>query len=342
MSKAQDPPEEGQTQSATEITAAEKTVPAPSAGGPKPPPKPPSKAGDDDDEEEEGMLRMSFLEHLEELRLRIIRALTGVAIAFALCLFFAENLWNAVRQPFEFARQQLNLAPELAAITPMEAFSIIWIRVPVLAAIFIASPWVLYQAWAFIAPGLYKKERNLATPFILSCAGLFITGGLFAYFIAFRFGLTFLLSIGPSAGIKPMISVTEYFDLFVNVILGVAVVFELPVLIFFLALLRLVSPSFLLRHSRYAILLITIAAAIITPTPDVVNLAIFATPMILLYFAGVFAAYILELSRAGKQFPWRKLVLLVVGFLVLFGGSLLLAILRYGFKVVPQWPFLVR
>ena len=336
------PEEVGRAPEVTTASAEPAAVSVAMATPPAPPAPPAQPAVEEPDDDDEGMLRMSFLEHLEELRIRIIRALTGIALAFAGCLFFAERLWDVVRQPFTYAQKQLNLVPELAAITPMEAFSIIWIRVPILAAIFVASPWVLYQCWGFIAPGLYKKERRLATPFILSCAGLFILGGLFAYFVAFRFGLTFLLSIGPDAGIKPMISVTEYFDLFVNVILGVAVVFELPVLIFFLTLLRLASPRFLLKHSRYAILLITIAAAIITPTPDVVNLAIFATPMILLYFAGVFASYLLVLSREGRRFPWRAFIIAVLLFLALFAGSLFLAMTRYGFRLVPTWPFLVR
>lgn len=301
-----------------------------------------TKPGEEDDGDDEGMLRMSFLEHLEELRLRLVRALMGVGVAFAACLFFAPTLWDAVRQPAVFALKQLNLSPELAQITPMEAFSIIWVRVPILAATFLSAPWILFQAWGFISPGLYRKERHLATPFILSCAGLFILGGMFAYFVAFRFGLVFLLGIGPGSGIKPMISVTEYFDLFVNVILGVAIVFELPILIFFLTLLRIASPRFLLRNSRYAILLITIAAAIITPTPDVVNLTIFAAPMVLLYFAGVFASYLLILKREGKRFPWRGISIGVLIFLALLAGSLYLALTRYGFRLVPNFPYLLK
>src|SRR6202171_410239 len=155
---------------------------------------------------------------------------------------------------------------------PMEGFSIIWVKLPLLCSIFLASPWILYQLWAFIAPGLYKRERKWATPFILITAGLFIGGGVFAYFVAFRYGLEFLLGIGMMNNVQPVVSITEYFDLFVNVTLGVALVFELPVLIFLLTLLRILSPRFLLRHSRYAVLIIVIVAAIITPTPDVFNL----------------------------------------------------------------------
>ena len=158
-----------------------------------------------------------------------------------------------------------------------------------LTSLFIASPWLLYQVWSFVAPGLYKRERRFAAPFIISAAGLFISGGLFAYFVAFRFGLTFLLGIGQNVNVRPMITITDYFDIFVNVIFGIGVVFELPVLIFFLTLLRIASPRFLLSHSRYAVLGIVVLAAIITPTPDVVNLMLFSVPMVLLYFIGIFA-----------------------------------------------------
>jgi sec-independent protein translocase protein TatC len=325
-----------------ELEPTPSAVPAQPAPVPGKPAVAPKNARAADDEEDQGMLRMSFLEHLEELRTRIIRALMGVGVAFALCIFWSDQLWNAVRRPAVDALAQLHLPTDLAQITPTEAFTIVWVRLPILAAIFVASPWVLYQAWAFIAPGLYKKERRLAAPFILTCAGLFIIGGLFAYLVAFRFGLVFLLGIGPSQGIKPMISVSEYFDLFVNVILGVALVFELPVLIFFLTLLRVASPRFLLAHSRYAVLLIVIAAAIITPTPDVYNLTIFAAPMILLYFVGVFASYLLVLSREGKKFPWGVILSVAGGVLVLVAGVLYLLVARYGFHWVKQWPFLVR
>ena len=115
----------------------------------------------------------------------------------------------------------------------METFSTVWVKLPMLTSIFLVSPWILYQAWAFIAPGLYKRERRWAAPFVIVSAGLFITGGVFAYYVAFRYGLEFLLGIGRDISIQPMVSVTEYFDLFVNVTLGVGLVFELPVLIFF-------------------------------------------------------------------------------------------------------------
>jgi sec-independent protein translocase protein TatC len=318
-------------------------VPAPAAETPPPPPPPaPAAAEEEEDDEEEGMLRMSFLEHLEELRQRIIRCIAGIVIAFALSLTFSQQLWDAVRQPARTALQSLGFSGDLAAITPTEAFGIVWIRLPLLASVFISAPWIIYQVWAFIAPGLYKRERRMAVPFIFSTATLFVLGGAFAYFVAFRFGLTFLLSISKDAGIQPMISVSEYFDLFVNVILGTSLIFELPVLIFFLTLLRIANPSFLLRHSRYAILIIVIVAAIITPTPDVVNLAIFATPMILLYFVGVFASYLLVLSREGRKFPWAQVIMVLVAVLAILAITLWAAVVKFGFHWVWHWPFLVK
>lgn len=317
-------------------------APAVAPASPPPPSETSSTKVDEGDDEEEGMLRMSFLEHLEELRSRLIKALSGLGIAFILCIFFTNALWDAVRQPAVAALKQLGYPPDLAQLTPTEAFTIIWVKLPILAGLFIASPWILYQVWAFISPGLYKRERRLAVPFIFSTAGLFILGGAFAYFVAFRFGLVFLLGIGSSMGVRPYISLTEYTDLFVNVILGVALVFELPVLIFFLTLLRLASPRFLLAHSRYAILLIVIAAAIITPTPDVMNLTIFAAPMIVLYFVGVFASYLLVLSREGQKFPWTKVVYPLLVLAAAGGAGLWLALTKYGFHWIWRWPFLIK
>ena len=310
-------------------------------GGPPGPPRPPSADGDSD-EEEEGMLRMSFLEHLEELRARIIRSVIGVAVAFVGSLAFSNQLWAFVCQPAVTALSTLHYDPELVQISPMEAFQIIWVKLPIVCSIFLASPWIMYQIWAFISPGLYRREKRWAAPFILCSAGLFIIGGVFAYFVVFRYGLTFLLSIGRGNYVKPMVSITEYFDLFVNVVLGVGLVFEMPVLIFFLALLRIVTPSFLLAHSRYAILAIFIIAAVVTPTPDVFNLMLFATPMCLLFYLGIFASYLLVLHRENRRFPWRKALTVATVVLLLIAGAIFLAITTLGYKLVLHWPFMIR
>jgi len=318
-------------------------VPPPAVvkGPPPPPPPPPPK--DPEDEEEDGMLRMSFMEHLEDLRKRLIMMVIGLVVAFVICLTFSEQLWKVISEPAISALRELKVPnPTLVMLSPMDGFTIIWMKLPLLCSIFVASPWILWQMWLFIAPGLYKKERRYAAPFVIFSAGLFITGGLFAYFVAFRFGLTFLLGIGFGDGVTPFVSIVEYFDLFVNIILGIGLVFELPILVFLLTLLRVASPSFLLRHSRYAILAITILAAIVTPTPDVFNLMLFAVPMVMLYFLGVFASYLLVLKRENKRFPWKAFSLYVGIALLLIGIALFIAIYRYHFKVVLHSPFLVR
>ncbi|HYZ85543.1 MAG TPA: twin-arginine translocase subunit TatC [Bryobacteraceae bacterium] len=313
-----------------------------------PPPTTPPPAGveppeGEEDEEDDGMLRMSFLEHLEELRSRLIKAIAGLAVAFVVSLTFTDSLWDVIRQPAKAALESLGVnPPNLVMLSPMDGFSIIWMKLPLLCSIFIASPWILYQIWAFVAPGLYRKERRYAVPFVLCSAGLFLLGGAFAYFVAFRFGLTFLLGIGFGKGVTPYISVVEYFDLFINVMLGVGLVFELPVVIFFLTLLRIATPSFLLRNSRYAILGIVVLAAIVTPTPDVYNLTIFAVPMVFLYFIGVFASYLLTLNREQKRFPWLKFLVFASIPVLLAGAWIVLAVFKFGYKLVPNWPFLVR
>ncbi len=328
------PPETTAAPPATTATGGGSSTPAPPSGG----------GGDDGSggDEEDGMLRMSFLEHLEELRSRLLKALAGVGVAFVLALFFQDNLWLAVSDPAVSALKSLGFQDKLVFITPMEAFMTLWVKLPMLAAVFLSSPWILYQVWAFIAPGLYTRERRWAVPFILSGAGLFIAGGLFGYFVAFRYGLTFLLGIGKNINVQPMVTITEYFDLFVNVMLGIGLTFELPILIFFLMLLRITTPGFLLRNSRYAILVIVIIAAIVTPTPDVFNLMLFAVPMCLLFFVGIFAGYLLTLHRENQSFPWKKVLKWALPILALIAAAAYYLLPRFGFHFLTHWPFISR
>jgi sec-independent protein translocase protein TatC len=330
--------------SATETSPASAVIsaPLPKAGGGGKPPKPPEPP-DEADDEEEGMARMSFLEHLEELRKRLLLAVGGVGVAFFLCLFFSDELWSFVVRPATNALTHLGIDPPvLAQISPMDSFRIMWMELPILAAVFIASPWIMYQVWAFIAPGLYKRERRWATPFVLSSAGLFIIGGLFAYFVAFRYGLEFLMGLAIGKGVTPTISMSEYYDLFVDVMLGVGVIFEIPIILFLLTLIKVASPSFLVRHSRYAILIIVVLAAVITPTGDVFNLALFATPMIVLFYIGIFASYILVLHREKKRFPWSTFYKWL-GIGIVAAVIIMVLISRYyGYHFVPRWPIFVR
>jgi len=151
-----------------------------------------------------------------------------------------------------------------------------------------------------------------------------------------------LLGIGRDINVSPMVTINEYFDLFVNVTLGVGLVFELPIVIFFLTLLRLASPRFLMRHSRYAILGIAILAAAVTPTPDAFNMMLFAVPMVLLYFVGVFASYLLVLRREGKSFPWHYVVLGLVGLAALIAGFGAVMVYHFHYHLLQHWPYLVK
>lgn len=286
------------------------------------------------------MLRMSFLEHLEELRSRLISILVGGAVAFGLSMILALQIWEQIQKPLRYAVDQVK--GEIIAITPMEMFTIIWMWSPLLVAIYLAAPWVLWQVWGFISPGLYPRERRWAAPFIIVTAGLFLAGGAFAYFIALPFALTFLLGIGMPAGVKATISIDSYYSLFVNAVLGVSILFELPVAVFFLTLLRVVTPGFLMRNARYAILAIVVLAAVVTPTPDPVNLALFAIPMILLFFLGVFASYLLVLHREGQAFPWKALFIWLGAVLAIVGAIVAAAVFYYGYHLIPAWPFLTK
>jgi sec-independent protein translocase protein TatC len=316
---------------------------AASGGGSRTPPPPPPADDDDDDGEEGGMLRMSFMEHLEELRTRIIRALLGFGVIFLLCVIFAYQLFDIVERPGLIALKNTgDPKAQLVAIDVLENFQIIWVWTPVVAALFLGSPWILYQVWAFISPGLYRREKKWAVPFVLSTAGLFILGGLFGYFVALPYGLSFLFSLGTYAHVTPMISIDRYFDRFVDVMLGIGLVFELPVLIFFLTLLRVVSPSFLLNHSRYAILGIVIVAAIVTPTPDAFNLMLFSVPMCMLFFLGIFASYLLVLRRENRRFPWKPFLTWAAVGVGILAFSLLMLIFEFHYHLTWHAPFLAR
>jgi len=241
------------------------------------------------------------------------------------------------------ALQQLGVnPPELAQIAPLEFFNIVWLKLPLLSAVFVGSPWILYQVWRFIAPGLYKRERRWAGPFVLCSAGLFILGGLFAYFVVFRFALVFLLGLGIGNHVRPVVSVESYFNVFVNVTLGCGIVFELPVLMFFLALLRIVSSGFLLRNIRYGILALFALAAIVTPTPDVFNMVLFAMPMVALFFVGILAVYLLELNREQRKFPWGKLLVYLIPALAAIAALMYYLRFKYGYHFAPQFPWFVR
>ncbi len=244
--------------------------------------------------DEENLEGMSLLEHLEELRDRLVRVLVAFAVTFVACWSFASHIYEFLAQPiYEFLPE----GKKLVFLGITDPF-LIYVKVAALAGIFIASPVILYQLWSFVAPGLYKRERRMVGPFVFFGSLLFVAGGAFAYYVAFPFAIEFLLGLG--AQFDPAITVTHYLSFLMTIVLGLGLMFELPTLIFLLAKMGLVTPRFLMRHFRWAVLLIFITAAIITPTPDVVNLCIFAVPTILLYLLGVGVAAVFG-PRPEKQ-----------------------------------------
>jgi sec-independent protein translocase protein TatC len=262
--------------------------------------EPPSSGGgwDSGSSEPGDLHRMSFLDHLEELRQRIIRCLIAVSLGFGVSWVFRDAIYAGLSHPIVRALRDLHLDDQLVYTNPVAIFSL-YVRLAMFAGLFVASPYVLWQVWGFISPGLYPHEKRYAVPFTLFCSGLFIAGGAFAYFVAFPAALHFLLDF--SHQFKPMITADEYFTLATTIIFGMALVFELPVLILVLTVLHLVTPSFLYRNTRYAILLIFIVAAVVTPTPDIPNMMLFALPLTALYFVGIGLSYLVVRSRRRKR-----------------------------------------
>src|SRR5437773_9467238 len=244
-----------------------------------------------EEEQEELHGQMSFLDHLEELRKRIIHSLISIGVALGVCWTFADALFRTVARPI-----YKDGITSLIYSSPTEGFNL-ELKLTLLAAVFLASPLVLGQVWLFIAPGLYKHERKYALPFIFFSSLLFIVGGLFGYFVAFPFALQFLLEWEKNMGVTALINASEYFDLFITVELGLAVIFEIPAVIFVLSRIGLVSGPFLLRNTRYAILVSAILAAVITPTTDIPNMLMMAVPMVGLCLLGVAIAFVFGKKR---------------------------------------------
>jgi len=246
----------------------------------------------------EKMQAMSFLDHLEELRRRIIWSVAAVLIGFAACWYYADKIFRWMQRPIVEALSRHNLDTQLVYLNPTEPFNI-YMKIGLMAGLFVASPFILYQVWAFIAPGLYRHERRYVLPFMASTVGLFVGGGYFGYRIVYPAALDFL--VGYGAGLRPMITIGEYTDLFMTIILGLGIVFEMPILVFFLALMGIVSAGWMWHNLRYSVLVIFIVAAFLTPTADIMNMCIFAAPMILLYLVSIAVAWLVHPKQRKKR-----------------------------------------
>ncbi len=247
---------------------------------------------------EEPGAQMTFFEHLVELRKRIINSLASIVIGAAIGWVIAPHFVNLMVKPMVKALANAHLNPQLVYSHPAGYVTLL-ITCSIYIGIVLASPWVLFQIWQFVAPALYKHERSAITGFLFSTVFLFLAGIAFGYFVSLPYVLRFLISFqGP---VVPLINIDEYFDLILLVLLGLGLVFELPVLIFFLTLFGIVTPQFLIRNFRYALLVITVLAAILTPSPDALSMVLFMLVLIALYFVGVGVSWAVVRKRKKRE-----------------------------------------
>jgi sec-independent protein translocase protein TatC len=226
---------------------------------------------------------MSLMEHLEELRKRIVHSAAYIALGFVVCWIFHDRLVNFLQAPLN------HINKSLVFTHPMDALNLD-LQVAFLGGAILASPLILYQVWLFIAPGLYQKEKRFAVPFMVATIGLFLAGAAFGYFFVLP-GAMEILVVKMGHNFTPMITIEDYSSFFLSIILGLGISFELPILIFFLAMFGIVSPRFLFKNIRYAVLAVFIVAGVICPSPDPWTMCVYAIPMLSLYVIGIAVAW---------------------------------------------------
>ncbi len=226
---------------------------------------------------------MSLMEHLDELRKRIVHSAAYLAVGFVVAYVFHERLYGFIQEPLDRLHIKLNYTH------PMDPLNL-YLQVSLIGGAILASPFILYQVWLFIAPGLYQKERRFVVPFMGATVGLFLLGAAFGYFYVLPGALEILI-VRFGSKFNPIVTIEEYTGFFLSIILGLGISFEMPILIFFLALFGIVSPQFLWKNIRYAILAVFLVAAIITPSPDPWTMCIYAIPMLCLYLIGIGVAW---------------------------------------------------
>jgi len=252
-----------------------------------------------DQRDPEPLPAMGFLDHLEELRRRIVYSIAAVAVGFFACWWKVEKIYDVMQRPIMDALRNNGLVEKLVYLNPTEPFNL-YLKIAALAGLFLTSPFVLYQVWMFISPGLYRNEKRYVVPFMVSTIALFSAGGYFGFKIVYPAALNFLISFGKQ--FQPMITIKEYTELFLSIILGMGLIFEMPILVFFLALMGIVTAGWMWKNFRYSILIIFIVAAIVTPTTDILNMCIFAAPMIALYALSIGIAYLVHpKQRAARR-----------------------------------------
>jgi sec-independent protein translocase protein TatC len=248
---------------------------------------------------------MTFFEHLSELRKRLINSLAALVVGAFIGVYLSKYLIDWVTRPIVKALKDAGQNPHLFYTHPAGYLNL-YLTLGVYLGIVLAAPYVLYQIWLFVAPALYKHERSAISGFVATTFFLFLGGIAFGYMVALPYMLKFLVSFQGTVGpIEPMITTNDYFDLVLMVLMGFGIVFELPILVFFLSLFGIVTPQFLWGNIRYAIAIISIVAAVITPSPDATTMLIFMAPMVVLYLVsiGVSAAVVRRRNkrRASEQ-----------------------------------------
>lgn len=239
----------------------------------------------------DAMPTMGFLDHLEELRRRLVYCIAAEAVGFFASWGFRERIYGVMQRPIMEALRSHHMSEKLVYLNPVDPFNL-YLKIAALAGLFLTSPFVLYQVWMFISPGLYRNEKRYVMPFMASTIALFSLGGYFGYRVVYPRALEFLIGFGSQ--FQPMITISEYTSLFLSLVLGMGLIFEMPILIFFLALMGIITAGFMWKNFRYAILVIFIVAAIVTPTPDILSMCIFAAPMVALYAISIGIAWMVH------------------------------------------------
>ncbi len=232
---------------------------------------------------------MSLMEHLEELRKRIVHSAIYLGLGFAAAWVFHNRIVEFFQAPL------IHIGKSLVFTHPMDALNL-YLQASLLAGAILAAPFILFEVWLFIAPGLYQKERRFVVPFMAATIGLFLSGAAFGYFWVLPSAIKILV-VDFGRNFTPMVTIEDYTGFFLSVILGLGISFEMPILIFFLAMFGIVSPRFLWKNIRYAILAVFLVAAIITPSPDPWTMCIYALPMLGLYMIGIGVAWWVHPSR---------------------------------------------
>jgi len=244
------------------------------------------KKSESPEPEEDESGKMSFLEHLEELRKRLLHIAAYLFGGFILCLFFREDIYSFLEAPI------LPHLPDKLVITKVQSGFLLYMKVAFVGGIFLTIPGTLFEVWKFIAPGLYQKEKRYVLPFLFSSVLLFLVGGAFCYYFVLPTTLGWLLDFARK--FTPMIEATSYFDIVIMMLIGFGLIFEMPIVIAFLSLFGMVRYRFLLKNFKYAVLILVILAAVLSPTGDPVNLFIWSGPMILLYVVSIGVAFVIE------------------------------------------------